>query len=338
MNQDNDKLFKYYTFRRPPDIGTVPKGFIRVHSYGERKQIMQNGKEAWGEVICNRKLTEKEINDYELLEDLTGEMKKEALQDIQSLDKIYKMIVNVNFQDQTLNPLMDKISSLINKEISKKITQNNISHQEYVSEIEKTHIAEMDKEEAIRFYADKIVYDCITDCSENNRVFYVDEYKNNDFIIKNFAEIVKRINLDERVNDLEVDNKKKEIDMVFYLDYCPHYFQEDMDITDDNRREYLEKFKDYINHYIEMRPDRWLRTNTRDLIRDFINIECENEDTELVYNVLSEELYNSGFIDKYLDGYTVNINVNNIDDLLDTIDKRINELKISLEEGEIENE
>ena len=52
-------------------------------------------------------------------------------------------------------------------------------------------------------------------------------------------------------------------------------------------------------------------------------------------NLLSEELYNSGFVDKYLDGYTVNVNAENIDYLINTLDKRINELQ--LENGEIEN-
>ena len=43
----------------------------------------------------------------------------------------------------------------------------------------------------------------------------------------------------------------------------------------------------------------------------------------------------TGFVDKYLDGYTVNVNRENIDDLINTLDKRINE--IQLENGEIEN-
>lgn len=337
MSQSNEKLYKYYTVKRPPDIGTVPKGFVSVKSYDERKQVLQDGTQAWGEVVYSRSLTEKEISDYELLSDVTGEKKEKALQDIQSLDKIYSIIVNAKFQDQSLNPLMDKISDLINKEISKKINKNNISHQEYEETIDKSYIVEMNKDEMIRYYADKIVYDSITDCSENNRIFSVDEYTNNDFIIKNFAEIVKRINLDERVSDLEVDSDKKEIDMVFYLDYCPHCFQEDLDIADDNRCRYIENFKNYINHYTEMRPDRWIRTNTRELIRDFISIKCENEDTELVYNVLKEELYNCGFIDKYLDGYTVNVNADNVGDLVDCLEERIKDLQLSLESDEVEN-
>ena len=57
-----------------------------------------------------------------------------------------------------------------------------------------------------------------------------------------------------------------------------------------------------------------------------------------MYNVLNEELYNCGFVEKYLDGYTVTINADNIDELINQLDERINELKKTLEEGEIENE
>lgn len=334
MNQD--KLYKYYTVRRPPDIGTVPKDFVNVKSYGELKQLAQSGYHAWGEVEYNRRLTDKEIYDYELVEDNFEEKKMEALQDMQSLDKIYKMLQKENFNDQKLNLLMDKISNLIDKEITNKIKQNNISHKEYLETIDKIHIAEMNKDEAIHFYANKIIYDCITDCSENNRIFNVDEYTNNDFLIKNFPAIVKKIDLDERVSDLQVDYDKKEIDMVFYLEYCPHYFQEDLDISDESRLKTLEEFKNYVCDCRAYTPERWLKTNTKDLINNYYTSKYDSaEDKDLVYNLLSEELYNSGFVDKYIDGYIVNVNAENIDDLVNTLDERIKELQLSLESGEI---
>lgn len=336
MNQD--KIYKYYTVRRPPDIGSVPKDFVNIKSYGELKQLEKSGYHAWGEVEYKRKLTDKEIYDYELLEDNFEEKRIEALQDIQNLDKVYKMLRKKDFKDQKLNVLMDKMSSLIDKEINTKIKQNNISHKEYLDIIDKIHLAEMNKDEAIRYYADKIVYDCITDCSENNRIFNVDEYTNNDFLVENFSAIVKRINLDERVSDLQVDSDKKEIDMVFYLEYCPHYFQDDLDISDESRLRILEEFRNYICDCRAYTPERWLKTNTKDLINDYYNNKYDSvEDKDLVYNLLSEELYTTGFVDKYLDGYTVNINSENIDDLVNTLDERIKELQLSIENEEIED-
>ena len=268
----------------------------------------------------------------------TKNKKKEKLQDIQNLDKIYKQIKETNFQNQQLYSLKNKIEDLLEKEITNQIRQSNISHNEYDDIISKSYIVEMDKDEAIRFYADKIVYDCITDCSENNRIFYVDEYKDNDFIIKNFAEIVKRINLDERVSDLEVDSDKKEIDMIFYLEYCPHYYIEDLDISDETRARHLNEFKDYICEYKKYTPERYLRTNTRELINSFYESAYNSsEEKDLVYNLLSEELNRCGFIDKYIDGYTVNVNIDNVEDLINSLNERIKKLQLSLESEEVEN-
>lgn len=261
---------------------------------------------------------------------------EQALKDIKSLDVIYKTLLSSKIENEKTKKIIAEMTNVIKKEIETNIVENRIDANEYINVVKKTHIVEMDKDEAIRYYADKILYDCITDCSENNRIFRVDEYANNDFIIKNFAEIVKRINLDERVSDLEVDSDKKEIDMVFYLEYCPHCFQEDLNISDESRERHLKEFKDYIEERRAYTPERWLRTNTRELINDFYTSKYDSvEDKDFVYNLLSEELYNSGFVDKYLDGYTVNVNAENIDYLINTLDKRINELQ--LENGEIEN-
>ena len=268
----------------------------------------------------------------------TENKKKEKLQDIQNLDKIYKQIKETNFQNQQLYSLKNKIEDLLEKEITNQIRQSNISHNEYDDIISKSYMVEMDKEEVIRFYADKIVYDCITDCSENNRIFYVDEYKDNDFIIKNFAEIVNRINLDERVSDLEVDSDKKEIDMIFYLEYCPHYYIEDLDISNETRARHLNEFKDYICEYKKYTPERYLRTNTRELINSFYESAYNSsKEKDLVYNLLSEELNRCGFIDKYIDGYTVNVNIDNVEDLINSLNERIKKLQLSLESEEVEN-
>lgn len=230
------------------------------------------------------------MSQNENLEDVKQEKKEDTLKDIQNLDKIYLMLLKAQFKDQKLYSLIDKISDLINKEIKNKITQNNITHKEYEEIIDKSYIVEMEKDEMIRFYANKIVYDCITDCSENNRIFSVDEYANNDFIIKNFAEIVKRINLDERINDLEVDNEKKEIDMVFYLEYCPHCYQENLDISNNDRIKHLKKFESFMCDLRAYTPARWFRTNTRELINDYYTNRCDSdEEKKLVYNLLNEE-------------------------------------------------
>lgn len=67
----SENLYKYYSLRRPVDIGTCPSGFIKKENYGSRKSVMNHTASAWGEVVYNRKLTEKEIYDYELLEEVS---------------------------------------------------------------------------------------------------------------------------------------------------------------------------------------------------------------------------------------------------------------------------
>ena len=56
-----------------------------------------------------------------------------------------------------------------------------------------------------------------------------------------------------------------------------------------------------------------------------------------MYNLLSKELYNSGFVDKYIDGYTVNVNSDNIEDLINILNEKIKELQLSIENGEIKS-
>lgn len=140
-----------------------------------------------------------------------GKNNEQALKDIESLDVIYKTLLSSKIEDEKTKKIITEMTNIIKKEIETKIIENRIDANEYINVVNKTHIVEMDKDEAIRYYADKIVYDCITDCSENNRIFNVDEYTNNDFLVKNFPEIVKRIDFDERVSDLQVDFDKKKL-------------------------------------------------------------------------------------------------------------------------------
>lgn len=338
MNQDNEKTYKYYSLRRPVGIGTCPKNFIDIKNYNERIQVMQNGKMAWGEVTYNRKLTEKEIRDYELLEDISEERKVEALQDINKLDKIYVMLSDLQFKDKDINILLNKMSTVINKEISKQMYKNNISHKEYKDTVGKKYIVELEKEEMIRFYADKIVYDCLTDCSENNRIFTIDEYENNSFLVENFDKIVDKINKDERVCDLEIDKDKKELDFIFYTEYCPHYYQEDLDVSNEQRYECVNDFVNFLREWEENINARWFRTNTREIINQYIQNRClEGEEREEAEDILKKEIYESGFVDKYIDGYNVPVNVTNMRDLIADMEVAKINLCENLECGEIED-
>jgi len=61
--------YKYYSTQRPVDIGTFPKtenGPIRIVNFDMREGVEQGRFEAWGYLVYDAPLTERQIDDYEL--------------------------------------------------------------------------------------------------------------------------------------------------------------------------------------------------------------------------------------------------------------------------------
>lgn len=57
---------KYYSTMRPVSIGTHPKnGMMDFINYDTRKEV--NGCMVWAEVYYNRELTQKELEDFEMV-------------------------------------------------------------------------------------------------------------------------------------------------------------------------------------------------------------------------------------------------------------------------------
>ncbi len=57
---------KYYSVMRPVSIGTHPKnGMMDFINYDTRTEI--NGRMVWAELYYNRKLTQKEMEDFEMI-------------------------------------------------------------------------------------------------------------------------------------------------------------------------------------------------------------------------------------------------------------------------------
>ena len=335
----SDKLYKYFSIFRPFEMGTFPKDYVDIKNYETRQQVLP-GIMAYGEVTYNRKLTEEELKYYELKEDVD---KEEALQDIRNLDKIDEVLLNKKFYDKEIKSVIGKISDIIQKEKEKKAYRSDISREEYKKVTkDRKHIVEMDKNEAIRYYADKIIYDCIVDCmadtEEGTNVFYIEQYENNQFIIENLDKIVERINKDERVSYVEADMKKKQIDLVFYLDYCPHYYPDDLDLTNEERISHLNKFIEFLNLKNEcILPNRF-KSNTRRLINEYIESMYDEEDKDYIYYETNKELDECGFIDKYIEDYTVRINAENLPELIMDLQKLKNEIETKLEEKEVHDE
>ena len=66
----SEKLaYKYYSTQRPVDIGTFPKtenGPLRLVNFDSREDVEQGRFQAWGYLVYDTPLTEKQIDDYEL--------------------------------------------------------------------------------------------------------------------------------------------------------------------------------------------------------------------------------------------------------------------------------
>ena len=58
--------YKYYSTLRPVSIGTQPKeGFMDFINYDERTEV--DGKMVWAELYYERTLTQKELEEYDLV-------------------------------------------------------------------------------------------------------------------------------------------------------------------------------------------------------------------------------------------------------------------------------
>ena len=57
---------KYYALLRPVSMGTQPKnGFMDFINYDDLTEV--DGKMVWAELYYNRKLSDKEMSDYDLI-------------------------------------------------------------------------------------------------------------------------------------------------------------------------------------------------------------------------------------------------------------------------------
>lgn len=153
---------------------------------------------------------------------------------------------------------------------------------------------EMTKDELIRYYANKIVEDCIRDCVEFSNVINIADYGND--AIKYKKEILEKMYRDERLADV-VLNRDGNFDMVFYTDYCPYYVDEKEESMFDKR--IIENFIYYsLNHLFE---ESYI--STRKLINNFIedsNI-SDKEYKDRLSKMLKKCIIDSGFLEKNIE-------------------------------------
>ncbi len=66
---------KYYSTQRPVTPGSYPKPegnkVLEIVNYDSRQYVPQIGREAWGYIVYESRITDKEAADYELVWELT---------------------------------------------------------------------------------------------------------------------------------------------------------------------------------------------------------------------------------------------------------------------------
>ena len=162
----------------------------------------------------------------------------------------------------------------------------------------------MTKEEMLRYYANKIVEDGIKSCSEFNTIVSLKDYNTNSIKLENYKnEILQLLYRDERISDVVIDDELN-IDMVFYTDYCPFYYDDKPSIK---YNEFLDSptyqgvmlldFIDYINKCINEKSC----ISIRKLIKDFTKSKKSiNENKKVVSIFLEKSIIKTGFIEKYV--------------------------------------
>lgn len=194
----------------------------------------------------------------------------------------------------------------------------------------------MTKDEVLKFYTNKMIEECIRDCSEFNSSAYLTDYGDGIDLSKYKNEILELLYRDERIADVTI-NDQLCVDMVFYTSYCP-YFYDEVVIDLEEESEILSDFYYYCSDRVYQ--DGYI--SIRSLINNFIErIEYEDQEKRNdTYNVLKKNIVETGFIDKYIDyNNETFITLNNKKEFEALLEIKINKLQKQyeqLEEDELE--
>lgn len=177
----------------------------------------------------------------------------------------------------------------------------------------------MTKEEMLRYYANKIVEDGIRGCSEFNTVVFLKDYNTNRIKLENYKnEILQLLYRDERIADVVIDDELN-IDMVFYTDYCPFYYDDKPSIKYNELLDSPTYQAIMLVHFIDYIQNRAIQESfisTRNLINDFTEAsQMNNENKKELSNFLKKSIIQTGFIDKYIDNISVYVTHKNYKEL-----------------------
>ena len=186
----------------------------------------------------------------------------------------------------------------------------------------------MTKEEMLKFFANKIVEQGIMECLEFNTIENLTDFRENIDLTEDKDKILEYISKDERVADVIIDDELN-VDMVFYTDYCPYYYEENDEEDIEDIKNILSDFYYYCSS--KVCEDGYI--TTRMLIENFCKINTTNEERrEYINNILKKEIIEVGFLDKYVekDGNCF-VTLKNKKEFETLIELRIKELEKQIE-------
>lgn len=177
----------------------------------------------------------------------------------------------------------------------------------------------MTKEEMLRYYANKIVEDGIRSCSEFNTIVFLKDYNTNSIKLENYKnEILQLLYRDERIADVVIDDELN-VDMVFYTDYCPFYYDDKPSLKYNELLDSPTYQAVMLVHFIDYIQNRAIQESfisTRTLINDFTeSSQMNNENKEVLSNFLKKSIIQTGFADKYIDNISVYVTHKNYKEL-----------------------
>ncbi len=189
---------------------------------------------------------------------------------------------------------------------------------------------QMTKDEMLKFYTNKIVEDGIRNSQSFHNTVSLTDYNNNDLKLSNYKhEILQLLYKDERIADVEID-KELNVDMVFYTDFCPFYYDDKESITYNEITDsptyqaiILTEFVDYLQKCAFEQG----YVSTRILINDFTGKRKVSEETKnKMSNFLKKSIIQTGFVDKYIENISVYVTHKNSKELGEELLKIVKQL------------
>lgn len=200
---------------------------------------------------------------------------------------------------------------------------------------------EMNKDEMLRYYENKIVEDGIKSCSEFNTIVNLTDYNTKEIKLEKYK--IQLLYRDERVADVVIDDEFN-VDMVFYTDYCPFYYDDEKNIIYNQIMDSptyqgieLAEFVGYMGKRVI--EDSYI--STRNLINNYVQTKSlKDTDKEILANFLKKSIIETGFSEKYIDNINVFVTYKNFQELekglMEIVKQKDNEALKKFEEEEFE--